>query len=368
MATRPRDPAARFNVADGLYKNGRYDEASSLFRDLGQDSGSPLAGKRAVQPREQPLSEQRLQGRHRRLSRCASCPGGRHRHASEPGTGPSGSRGTAEAGAATEAERQAGPEERQVVGRSERRTSPSPRTRRRVSRADSRNPRPPRSGRRSASREKLACRRSGRSSCSRRSSATSRRSRRSNLPPSEPNARGVRTGEELGDGSARRRGDGGRPHARSGLELGDLSRSPAFATTTRGGGEYREAESGARRRVHTPHDCSRRRRLPGAVGPGRRGGAVGGRCPTRWRRRPAAAHRDAGRFGGRRCRHAGPGESARTRRSLGLDPDLHRQRADDPVQELYVGPPGAGRGEGEDRRGEGGRRSGPGHRRGGGGW
>ena len=44
MATRPNDPAARFNVADGLYKNGRYAEAAALFRDLGQDAGSTLAG------------------------------------------------------------------------------------------------------------------------------------------------------------------------------------------------------------------------------------------------------------------------------------------------------------------------------------
>ncbi len=43
-ATRPQDPAVRFNVADGLYKNGRYDEAGTLFRALGADAASPLAG------------------------------------------------------------------------------------------------------------------------------------------------------------------------------------------------------------------------------------------------------------------------------------------------------------------------------------
>jgi Ca-activated chloride channel family protein len=42
-AIRPDDPAAKFNVADGLYKNGRYDEAAPLFRELGQDERSPLA-------------------------------------------------------------------------------------------------------------------------------------------------------------------------------------------------------------------------------------------------------------------------------------------------------------------------------------
>jgi tetratricopeptide (TPR) repeat protein len=42
--TRPQDPAARFNLADGLYKNGRFDEAAPIFRDLGRDASSPLAG------------------------------------------------------------------------------------------------------------------------------------------------------------------------------------------------------------------------------------------------------------------------------------------------------------------------------------
>jgi Ca-activated chloride channel family protein len=43
-AVRPEDPAARFNLADGLYKNGRFDEAAALYRDLGNDAASPLAG------------------------------------------------------------------------------------------------------------------------------------------------------------------------------------------------------------------------------------------------------------------------------------------------------------------------------------
>jgi Ca-activated chloride channel homolog len=41
---RPQDPAVRFNVGDGLYKNGKYDEAATLFRALGSDAASPLAG------------------------------------------------------------------------------------------------------------------------------------------------------------------------------------------------------------------------------------------------------------------------------------------------------------------------------------
>jgi tetratricopeptide (TPR) repeat protein len=41
---RPDDPSVRFNVADGLYKNGKYDEAAALFRALGEDGRSPLAG------------------------------------------------------------------------------------------------------------------------------------------------------------------------------------------------------------------------------------------------------------------------------------------------------------------------------------
>ena len=42
---RPQDPAVRFNVADGLYKNGRYDEAAALFKALGSDAASPLASE-----------------------------------------------------------------------------------------------------------------------------------------------------------------------------------------------------------------------------------------------------------------------------------------------------------------------------------
>jgi Ca-activated chloride channel family protein len=42
-AARPQDPAVRFNVADGLYKNGKYDEAAALFRALGADAGSKVA-------------------------------------------------------------------------------------------------------------------------------------------------------------------------------------------------------------------------------------------------------------------------------------------------------------------------------------
>jgi Ca-activated chloride channel family protein len=40
---RPGDPAVRFNVGDGLYQNGRYDEAAALFRSLGEDPTAPLA-------------------------------------------------------------------------------------------------------------------------------------------------------------------------------------------------------------------------------------------------------------------------------------------------------------------------------------
>jgi Ca-activated chloride channel family protein len=42
-AARPTDPGARFNLADALYKNGRFDEAVPLYRDLGRDPRSPLA-------------------------------------------------------------------------------------------------------------------------------------------------------------------------------------------------------------------------------------------------------------------------------------------------------------------------------------
>jgi Ca-activated chloride channel homolog len=41
--TRPADQAARFNLADALYKNGKYDEAAVLYDALGKDPRAPLA-------------------------------------------------------------------------------------------------------------------------------------------------------------------------------------------------------------------------------------------------------------------------------------------------------------------------------------
>jgi tetratricopeptide (TPR) repeat protein len=41
---RAKDPRGQFNVADGLYKNGKFDEAATLFRSLGKNADSPLAG------------------------------------------------------------------------------------------------------------------------------------------------------------------------------------------------------------------------------------------------------------------------------------------------------------------------------------
>jgi Ca-activated chloride channel homolog len=40
--SRPQDPAARFNLADGLYKNGKLDEAAAIYEALGA-GGSSLA-------------------------------------------------------------------------------------------------------------------------------------------------------------------------------------------------------------------------------------------------------------------------------------------------------------------------------------
>jgi Ca-activated chloride channel homolog len=41
---RPSDAAARYNMADGLYKNGKFPEAATLYRSLGENARSPLAG------------------------------------------------------------------------------------------------------------------------------------------------------------------------------------------------------------------------------------------------------------------------------------------------------------------------------------
>jgi Ca-activated chloride channel family protein len=43
-ALRPQDARAQFNLADALYKSGKFDEAQQIFRALGADEKSPLAG------------------------------------------------------------------------------------------------------------------------------------------------------------------------------------------------------------------------------------------------------------------------------------------------------------------------------------
>jgi tetratricopeptide (TPR) repeat protein len=40
---RPQDPRTRFNLADALYRNGKFEEAEALFRALGESAPSPLA-------------------------------------------------------------------------------------------------------------------------------------------------------------------------------------------------------------------------------------------------------------------------------------------------------------------------------------
>jgi Ca-activated chloride channel homolog len=43
---RPADPRGRFNLADALYKTGKYDEAAELFRGLGEDAGGLASSAR----------------------------------------------------------------------------------------------------------------------------------------------------------------------------------------------------------------------------------------------------------------------------------------------------------------------------------
>ncbi len=71
-AARPQDPAVRFNVADGLYKNGKYDEAAAVFRALGADAALEGGGGLALQPRQQPLPEAGLPGSHPGVPRRAA--------------------------------------------------------------------------------------------------------------------------------------------------------------------------------------------------------------------------------------------------------------------------------------------------------
>jgi Ca-activated chloride channel family protein len=42
-AARPNDPRARFNLADALYKAGKFDEAKAIYESLASDARSPLA-------------------------------------------------------------------------------------------------------------------------------------------------------------------------------------------------------------------------------------------------------------------------------------------------------------------------------------
>ena len=44
-SARPKDRAARLNLADALYKNGKYDEAAAVFKALGEDPKAPLAAE-----------------------------------------------------------------------------------------------------------------------------------------------------------------------------------------------------------------------------------------------------------------------------------------------------------------------------------
>jgi len=41
---RPMDPRARFNLADALYKNGKFDESAALYQALGENPHEPLSG------------------------------------------------------------------------------------------------------------------------------------------------------------------------------------------------------------------------------------------------------------------------------------------------------------------------------------
>jgi Ca-activated chloride channel homolog len=43
-AARPHDPRAKFNLADALYKAGKFDEAKTIYESLAADARSPLAG------------------------------------------------------------------------------------------------------------------------------------------------------------------------------------------------------------------------------------------------------------------------------------------------------------------------------------
>ena len=114
-AARPQDPATRFNVADGLYKNGKYDEAAAIYRALGADAASPVAAPSRYNLGNSLYQKQDYRGRRPGLPRRAARGARRRGHAAQPragAPGAEGAAGAAEAAAAPIAGRtgQAGPE------------------------------------------------------------------------------------------------------------------------------------------------------------------------------------------------------------------------------------------------------------------
>ena len=321
-AARPQDPAVRFNVADGLYKNGRYDEAAALYRSLAADPSSPVAA-----PSRYNLGNSLFQKQDYRGAVQA------YRDTLRLTPGAQDARRNLELAlrALREQEQQQQQKQQQEQqdqkkdqkqqknqkpqqGQDQKRgqkkeQDQKERSRRRASRSRARN----RRGRRrrrsvpsSASGRRPACRASARCSCSTRCSRTRRPSRRSCSRRSARSGRRARTGEG--------------------------PRGIALAAGIPRAGS----------RIGRVHAALRGRRTA-RRGPGPRPADDHGRGERRAGGRPAAAARQP--------RHR--------RWPVPVDAGLDRQRPDVPVALVHVRAQAAHDRQRRDRRGEGGRPDGP---------
>jgi len=99
-AARPQDPVARFNVADALYKNGKYDGGAAVFRALGRTPPRRLPPPPAHNLGQQPLPEAGLPRRHPGVSGRAAARPGERGHAPQPRAGAARAEGAGGAAAA----------------------------------------------------------------------------------------------------------------------------------------------------------------------------------------------------------------------------------------------------------------------------
>ena len=133
---RPGDPRARFNLADALYKSGKYDEAQGPLRAAGRRRALAPGRAVALQPGQHAVPEAGLSPApcraYRDALRVTPC---RRRHAAQPGAG--AARAAAEAAAGQQQQEQDKNDQQEQTAAADR----SSRTRSSSRRARSRKPR-----------------------------------------------------------------------------------------------------------------------------------------------------------------------------------------------------------------------------------